>query len=37
MIEFDFDDSDKTAFFAMQIENSSRKGPWGPLISALIP
>jgi hypothetical protein len=36
-IEFDFGDSGKTAFFAVQIENEGKKGPWGPLVSALIP
>jgi hypothetical protein len=37
VIEFDFGDSGKTAHFAVQIENGGRKGPWGPLVSALIP
>jgi hypothetical protein len=37
VIEFDFDDSGKTAYFAVQIENEGKKGPWGPLVSALIP
>jgi hypothetical protein len=37
VIEFDFGDSGKTAFFAVQIENEGRKGPWGPLVQALIP
>ncbi|MDR2552118.1 MAG: hypothetical protein LBD31_02980 [Treponema sp.] len=37
VIEFDFGDSGKTAYFAVQIENEGRKGPWGPLVSALIP
>ena len=37
LLEFDFGDSGKTAFFAVQIENEGRKGPWGPMISALIP
>jgi hypothetical protein len=37
VIEFDFGDSGKTAHFAVQIENEGKKGPWGPLISALIP
>jgi hypothetical protein len=36
-MEFDFGDSGKTAFFAVQIENEGKKGPWGPLVSALIP
>jgi hypothetical protein len=37
VIEFDFGDSGKTAYFGVQIENEGKKGPWGPLVSALIP
>jgi hypothetical protein len=37
VIEFDFGDSGKTAYFAVQIENEGKKGPWGPLTNALIP
>ncbi|MDR1866673.1 MAG: hypothetical protein LBQ77_00220 [Treponema sp.] len=38
LIEFDFGDSGKTAYVAVQIENNEgKKGPWGPLVSALIP
>jgi hypothetical protein len=37
VIEFDFGDSGKTAHFAVQIENEGKKGPWGPLVQALIP
>jgi hypothetical protein len=37
LIEFDFGDSGKTAFFAVQIENEGKKGPWGPMVQALIP
>jgi hypothetical protein len=37
VITFDFGDSGKTAYFAVQIENEGKKGPWGPLTSALIP
>jgi hypothetical protein len=37
VIEFDFGDSGKTAYFAVQIENEGKKGPWGPLVSAIIP
>ncbi|MDR2633192.1 MAG: hypothetical protein LBC51_06170 [Treponema sp.] len=37
VIPFDFGDSGKTAFFAVQIENNGKKGQWGPLVSALIP
>jgi hypothetical protein len=35
--DFEFGDSGKTAWLAVQIENSGKKGPWGPLVSALIP
>lgn len=37
VIDFGFNDSGKTAHFAVQIENEGKKGPWGPLVSALIP
>jgi hypothetical protein len=37
VIEFDFGDSGKTAYFAVQVENEGKKGPWGPLVAALIP
>jgi hypothetical protein len=37
VMEFEFGDSGKTAFFAVQIENDGKKGPWGPLVNALIP
>jgi hypothetical protein len=37
VIEFDFGDSGKTAYFAVQVENDGTKGPWGPLVNALIP
>jgi hypothetical protein len=37
VIEFEFGDSGKTAYFAVQVENEGKKGPWGPLVSALIP
>ena len=37
LIEFDFGDSGKTVYFAVQVENEGKKGPWGPLVSALIP
>jgi hypothetical protein len=37
LIEFDFEDSGKTVYFAVQVENGGKKGPWGPLVSALIP
>jgi hypothetical protein len=37
LIEFDFGDSGKTVYFAVQVENEGKKGPWGSLVSALIP
>jgi hypothetical protein len=37
VIGFDFGDSGKTVYFAVQVENDGKKGPWGPIVSALIP
>jgi hypothetical protein len=37
VIKFEFGDSGKTVYFAVQIENEGKKGPWWPLVSALIP
>jgi hypothetical protein len=37
VIEFEFGESGKTAYFAVQVENDGKKGQWGPLVSALIP
>jgi hypothetical protein len=37
VIEFEFGDSGKIAYFAVQVENEGKKGPWGPLAQALIP
>jgi hypothetical protein len=37
IIKFDFGKSGKAVHFAVQIENEGWEGPWGPLISALIP
>ena len=37
LMEFPFEDSGKTAYFAVQVENEGKKGPWGPMVSALIP
>jgi hypothetical protein len=34
VIEFEFGESGKTAYFAVQIENDGKKGLWGPLVSA---
>jgi hypothetical protein len=37
LIEFPFDESGRVAHFAVQIENGRKTGPWGPIVSALIP
>jgi hypothetical protein len=37
VIEFAFEDSGKTACLDVQIENEGKKGPWGPMVQALIP
>ena len=37
VIEFEFGDSGRQCFMAVQIENEGKKGPWGPLTQALIP
>ncbi|MHB9292736.1 hypothetical protein Holit_01839 [Hollandina sp. SP2] len=37
LVVFDYEDSAKTAYLAVQIENDGIKGDWGPLVSAVIP
>jgi hypothetical protein len=37
VIQFDYTDSGKTAYIAVQVENGKKKGPWGPIVSAVIP
>jgi hypothetical protein len=37
VVLFEYEDSGKTAYIAVQVENDGKKGPWGPLTSALIP
>ena len=37
MLRFDYADSGKTCWMAVQVENEGKKGPWGPMTSALIP
>ncbi|MDR2739123.1 MAG: hypothetical protein LBB68_04760 [Treponema sp.] len=37
VLKFDFGDSGKTVYMAVQLENDGKKGEWGPLTSALIP
>jgi hypothetical protein len=38
LVQFDYGSSGSTAYFAVQVENSGGKqGPWGPMVSALIP
>jgi hypothetical protein len=36
-VNFDPTDSGSTAYVAVQIENGEKKGPWGPIVSAIIP
>ena len=37
VIQFKPTDSGKTCYIAAQIENDGKKGPWGPMTSAVIP
>ena len=37
IIQFDYSDSGKICYLIVQIENEKKKGPWGPISSALIP
>jgi hypothetical protein len=37
LVSFEYGDSGKTAHFAVQIENDRKKGPWGPMVQAIIP
>jgi hypothetical protein len=37
VLKFDYGDSGKTVYMAVQLENDGRKGEWGPMTSALIP
>jgi len=37
VIQFKPGDSGKTCYLAAQIENDGKKGPWGPMTSAVIP
>ena len=37
VIRFDYEDSRKFACIAVQVENGDKKGPWGPMIKAVIP
>jgi hypothetical protein len=37
LVQFDYGDSGKTAWFAVVIENGGNQGSWGPMVSALIP
>jgi hypothetical protein len=37
VMEFDYGDSGKTVWLAIQVENDGKKRTWGPLVSALIP
>jgi hypothetical protein len=35
-IEFNFGDSGKTAYFAVQIGNEGKKALWGPQVQAFV-
>jgi hypothetical protein len=38
LFDFPMEDSGKTVYFCIRYENSKGKaGPWGPIISAIIP
>ena len=37
VIRFDYNDSRKFVFIAVQVENEEKKGPWGLMIKAVIP
>ncbi|MDR2185944.1 MAG: hypothetical protein LBO80_09840 [Treponema sp.] len=37
LIQFDYGDSGKTVYIAVQVENDGKKGPWGPIVAAIIP
>ncbi|MDR2186308.1 MAG: hypothetical protein LBO80_11685 [Treponema sp.] len=37
VMQFAYEDSGKTVYIAIQVENDGKKGPWGPLVSAIIP
>jgi hypothetical protein len=37
VMQFDYEDSGKTVYIAVQVENDGKKGPWGPIVSAIIP
>jgi hypothetical protein len=37
VVSFEYRDSGKTVYMAVQVENDGIKGDWGPIVSALIP
>jgi hypothetical protein len=37
MVNFDPTESGSTAYLAVQVENGEKKGPWDPIVSAIIP
>jgi hypothetical protein len=37
VLRFEYEDSGKTVYIAIQVENDGKKGPWGPLVTAIIP
>jgi hypothetical protein len=37
VLQFEYQDSGRTAWMGVQIENGGKKGPWGPLTESIIP
>jgi hypothetical protein len=37
VISLDYSDSGNTIYIAVQVENGEKKGPWGPMVSAVVP
>jgi hypothetical protein len=36
-VSFEYGDSGKTAYMAVQVENDGKKGDWGPMVNLIIP
>jgi hypothetical protein len=37
LLKFQYGDSGKTVYMSAQVENDGKEGPFGPMVSALIP
>jgi hypothetical protein len=37
VIPLEYGDSGSTIYIAVQVENGEKKGPWGPMVSAVVP